>query len=189
MKILVAIVFGLLSFSANAAAPNPLLWNTDYLSWTAPTACTDGGPITVCPITGYDVQVAPTVTGTFVAIGSTAATVLEFIRANVAEGANCYRVIAKSAGGNSAPSSIDCETTIKPPSIPNPPILKTIDQIAYRELNGVANKVTYAAIGTVPLGTSCLNYSSNGYMIVDRKKVTLKSGLTSLPLQVWVRCG
>lgn len=184
-----AVILAFFSISANAAAPNPLSWNTDYLSWSAPTACTDGSLIAACPITGYDVQTAPTATGAFVTIGSTAANVVEFIRPNVAEGSNCYRVVAKSAGGNSAPSNVDCETTVKPPSIPNPPVMRTIDQVAYRELNGAANRVTYAAIGTVPLGLACLPYSSNQYMIVDRKKVKLNSGITALPLQVWVRCG
>lgn len=73
------------------------------LTWSAPTACAGGAPISNCPVRGYSVQKQQ---GTnWVEIGTTAATVLTYTESSLALGSHSYRVVATSDAGPSAPSN------------------------------------------------------------------------------------
>lgn len=73
------------------------------LTWTAPTACAGGAPISNCPVTGYSVQ--KLLGTTWTQIGVTTATVLTYTDNNIALGSHRYRVLATSEAGPSAPSN------------------------------------------------------------------------------------
>lgn len=73
------------------------------LTWTAPTACAGGAPISNCPVTGYSVQKLAGTTWT--QIGVTTANVLTYSDNNIALGSHRYRVLATSDAGPSAPSN------------------------------------------------------------------------------------
>jgi hypothetical protein len=65
------------------------------LSWTAPTKCADGKPITDCPISSYGVL--KLIGSTWTQIGTTLPAVTTYTDANVPLGTYSYRVVAKSA--------------------------------------------------------------------------------------------
>jgi hypothetical protein len=73
------------------------------LTWTAPSACDGGAPISNCPVTGYSVQKLQGTT--WVQIGTTTAAVLTYTENNLAIGSHRYRVLATSDGGPSRPSN------------------------------------------------------------------------------------
>jgi hypothetical protein len=73
------------------------------LTWTAPTACAGGAPISNCPVRGYSVQKQQG--ASWVEIGTTAAAVLTYTESNLALGSHSYRVVATSDNGQSSPSN------------------------------------------------------------------------------------
>lgn len=94
-------------------------WDTDIVSGTAPIACSDGSPLSMCPISGYRVQVASSATGTFTDVLGDVTTPLKTLTA-VAAGNHCYRFIVLSANGNSVPSDAACTVTVRPTPAPGP---------------------------------------------------------------------
>jgi hypothetical protein len=104
-----------------------------------------------------------------------------------------YFIGAKAiVGGNeSALSNVVSAAISTPVPTPNPPTgLRVIDTVAYRLNAGSHNKVSFAAIGTVPLDTACAStYSATvsgvTMHIVNRTAVT---PVGSLPYQVWAKC-
>jgi len=166
-------------------------WDTDILTWTAPTQCTDSTLVSNCPVTGYDVQTAATATAaTWALVGSVASTLRTRTVTGLAPGPHCYRVIAKSANGNSVPSNVSCVTTVKPTSPPNPPVLSTVDTVAYRLDMGYTNQFRLVRIGTMPLASPCVTTSTamGLHVVKDRMLVTLDAGKTR-PLAVLGKCG
>jgi hypothetical protein len=115
MKHILALTL-LLSGVAHAQA-----WNENILNWEVPTGCTDGTPITNCPVTGYQVETAATATATnWVHAGTSVTTT--FTHRNVSAGPHCYRVRANSDGGSSGYTNVVCKTNVAPPPpVPNPP--------------------------------------------------------------------
>jgi len=73
------------------------------ISWTAPTSCTDGSPITNCPITSYEVEKLSGTTWTRIA--STTPAVLSFRHVAQPLGSHQYRALAVSAIGKSQPTN------------------------------------------------------------------------------------
>jgi hypothetical protein len=83
------------------------------LSWTAPTKCMSGAPITSCPITNYGVL--KLIGTTWTQIGTTLPTVTSYTDANVPLGTYSYRVVAKSSTTtDSDPSNIATKTVDAP---------------------------------------------------------------------------
>jgi hypothetical protein len=129
-------------------------WDSNRLSWDAPTTCTNGQPITACPITGYKVERSATQTGTFTTLATVTGTT--YTHTGAASGTNCYRVSAVSATGTSAPSNVACRTNTPP--VPNPPTNLTVTDVVAFEVK--ANESTFAfdrgrAVGTAKLGAAC----------------------------------
>jgi hypothetical protein len=132
-------------------------WDTNILTWTAPTNCTTGEPITACPVTSYRIEQAASSTGTFAALGAVPAATLTFSHTGATAGVHCYRVVAIAANGESPPSNMSCKTNVKPVGPPNAPTLKAIDTTAY---NVVPNYQRFVfergtRMGTVKLGAAC----------------------------------
>lgn len=178
---LALLAFGALAVCAKATAQT-IPWNTDVVSWTAPTQCADGSPIAGnCDITGYKLETATSATGTWSAL--TTALVLTYSATNLAAGSHCYRVSAVTATGVGAPSGVACATSTPP--LPGPPTLKTIDTLAY-EVQKATDSLKLAQVGTVPLDTPCTSDEANGLHVVPRKAVTV-SGKTK-PVVMVAKC-
>lgn len=113
---------------ADAAKSQAIPWDTDVVTASAPTTCSDGSALSFCTITGYRVQVSATATatGVFTDVPGDVSTPNKVIT-GVSAGAHCYRYIALSANGSSVPSNVACTTTVKPTPTPNPPTGLTVD--------------------------------------------------------------
>lgn len=106
-------------------------WDTNIVSFTAPTTCTTGEPVSACPVTGYRLERSASTTGTFATLAALPATATGYTHNGVTAGQNCYRVIALSANGDSGPSNVGCKTNTKPVGPPNPPVLTVSAPTAY----------------------------------------------------------
>jgi hypothetical protein len=116
-----AIVVGLLCIAGVAQAQT---WDTNTLTWQAPTTCTSGVPISNCPVTMYRVERSATATGAYASVGTS--TSLTYTHLSAAAGQNCYRVIAVAATGESDPSNVACKTNTRPAGPPSPPTNLTV---------------------------------------------------------------
>lgn len=117
-----ALILSCISGMAQAQA-----WNTNVVSFSAPTTCSSGQSIANCPVTGYRVERSATLTGVYAAVGTTPSS--PYTHLSAAAGQNCYRVIALSAQGESVPSTVTtaaCKTNIEPSGPPNPPQSVTV---------------------------------------------------------------
>jgi hypothetical protein len=114
MKILTAVVFLLLSISANAASVT-LNWTFDNTSTATCEGSTTANPLpaaTYCPLSSFIVQ--ELINGIWTTKTASIASVLRTITyPNVAPGVKTYRVVANSSGTLSAPSN---EASITVPS-------------------------------------------------------------------------
>jgi hypothetical protein len=125
-------------------------WNTNITDWSAPTRCVDGQPITACPVTNYQVERAPAASGPWTFLATT--TALTYAHANAAAGVNCYRGIAVTATGASAPTAAACKTNTAPtPPLPNPPGDFRLRTVAIAALGGMSP--VYSVTGKNELGT------------------------------------
>lgn len=194
MRHLLFAILAIACGSAMAAAPNPLPWDTDYLSWKQPIGCSGAAAgdtsLANCLITGYELAYAPSqASTTWTQIATLTGTTMEFTRNGVPLGTNCYRYIAISAGGRSDPAYA-CTTTVKPQVPPGPPVPLTIDTVAYRLDMGYSNQIKVARIGTVPLAKACVpTMAAMGLNVLkDRNWVTLDAG-KARPLTTLAKCG
>lgn len=72
--------------------------------------------------TGYAVERAGALAGPYSQVGTTNATTLTFVDANLAQGSTfCYRIIGLGAVANSAPSPGTCANTAGTPGVPGQP--------------------------------------------------------------------
>lgn len=67
----------------------------------------------------------------------------------------------------------------------------TIDTAAYQINLGTRNKIYFSRIGSVPLGTACIDTmpALDAFVLADRMKVKLDAGRTSRPNQIFAKCG
>lgn len=111
-------------------------WDTNIISWTAPTTNTDGSALT--NLSGYRVERASSSGGSFSSIGT--ASGVTYTHTGAAAGTNCYRVIALASNGQeSVPSNVACKTNVRPTPVPNPPTnLRFTDTVAFdlRRIDG-----------------------------------------------------
>ncbi len=185
-------IIGSLAFACIEKA-NAQAWNTNTVSFTAPTTCTSGQPIANCQPTGYRVERSSTIAGSYAAVGTTPAS--PFTHLSAAAGQNCYRVIALSAQGDSSPSVVTaaaCKTNVEPSGPPNPPtntvVVATTAYNVKPDLQHFAF-VRGARAGTVRLGAACdeSRITNDGYTVISRN-----SRITPRPAQGAVlvaRCG
>jgi len=147
-------------------------WDTNIISYTPPTQCSTGEPITACAVIGYRLERSSSSSGTFTTLTALPSTATGYTHNGVAAGVNCYRVIALSAQGDSLPSNIACKTNVKPAGPPNAPVLKTIDTMAFN-VKPDFQKFAFvrgARAGSVKLGSACdeSRQTSDGYMVISR---------------------
>jgi len=108
-----ALVFALLlGFCSLTQAQTAEPIRTATLTWTAPTACSDGSPIAQCAVTGYIIE--KQAGSSWSQVGTTAANVLRFEQSNLPLGTHTYRVMASSANGPSSPSNAASKTIAVP---------------------------------------------------------------------------
>lgn len=184
----------LLFLAPLANAQTNLKWNEDQISWSGPTVCADGSPITDCPVTGYRVETAKSCTATTWSLaGTTAANVLTFKATNLTAGLNCYRVKAQSAGGDSAASATTSATATPP--LPGTPTNVTVSDVVAYEIRENAQGVLVASrIGIVPAGSLCSQetreVSGVTYNRVDAQNVDLINwpASTAKPVEAWAKC-
>jgi hypothetical protein len=142
-------------------------WDTNLVSWEAPTLCVNGLPVSQCPVTGYRVERAPSSSGTFAQVGTS--TGLTFTHTGAAAGVNCYRIIALSVTGNSGPSMVACKTNTAPipPSPPQPPgnvrvaeLVAGVPFVPVYRANASLNAIGTTVYGFVPTARACGKYVS-----------------------------
>jgi hypothetical protein len=191
----VAILF--LSISAVLVSV-PALAGQATLTWTAPTQCADGTPITNCPLTGYTVHYG-TIPGTDVA--ACTASVLTTTRnfnfptatttpiTGLNPGNYCFAMKAVAASGSSVLSNFVLKTVVNP--VPNPPVLAVTDSTAM-SVKADWEKLAFVPslpVGQIALGTPCdaSRALGNGYYAVDRTLVEWSGA--NRPANVVAKCG
>lgn len=137
-------------------------WNENRLTWDAPTTCTNGQPVSACPVTGYRIERAAVSTGPYTAIGTSQTT--SYTHTGAAAGVNCYRVYALSATGDSDASQHACKTNVEPTQ-PNPPTnIRFVTQVVEGMDHSPVYRLTAAgkkdgrysdACGYIPVGARC----------------------------------
>jgi hypothetical protein len=186
-----ALLFLAFFMSSAAQAQTSQPWDTNIVSFIAPTTCTSGQPIANCPVTGYRIERSAAATGTFAAVGTSTTTT--FTHTGAVAGLNCYRAIAMSPKGDSVPSNVACKTNVAPSGPPNPPTnLTVVDPLAY---DVRPNESTFAfdrgrAVGTAKLGAACDEARTTGqdYYAIERpSRVKLTRAPRSTALVA--RCG
>jgi hypothetical protein len=176
-------------FSTSAHAQTAACaWNEDCLQWDRPTARVDGTALASTDVASYIIEMAPQGSSTWTQVGTVNAPTQGWKRSGVKPGEIWqYRVTAVlTTGTKSVPSNV----AVGPPTVepaPNPPVLKTIDTLAY-EVNKSTDAIKLAAIGTVALGVNCKpEYDANGLNVVPRNLVKFTSA--TKPLVVVAKCG
>lgn len=147
-------------------------WDTNVLSYGAPTTCTSGVPVSNCPVTNYRMERSATATGAFAAVGTSLTTT--FTHTSAPAGQNCYRVVAVSSKGDSAPSNVFCKTNTPPSGPPSPPTNLTVIEPLVFNIRMQGHDVVLAQnIGLTKLGTLCGKQCFDGYCPVARSNVKL----------------
>jgi hypothetical protein len=125
-------------------------WNVNDVSWDAPTHCTNGLPVSNCPVQSYQIERSDTATGAYVLAGTS--TSLNFRHTVAVAGPTCYRVRAVGASGASDPSSPPfCMTnTAPPPPVPNPPTNVRARTLTVMTINGQGVAPVFAVLGNTP---------------------------------------
>lgn len=163
-------------------------WNNDCLSWDRPTKYVDGSTLASSDVASYEIEAQLLGASTWTKIATVNAPVQAYTRVGIkANEIWQYRVSVVLVSGNrSAPSNVAvAPATVEP--APNPPVLKTVDTLAY-EINKSTDALKLAAVGTVPLGITCKpQYDANGLNVVPRDQVKFKT--TTKPLVVVAKCG
>jgi hypothetical protein len=100
---------------------------------------------------------------------------------------SAYSNVQSKTVTNSPPAVTSASVTITVQTQPSPPVLSTVDTVAYTP-NKATNAINLAAVGTVPLGVSCKpEFDANGLHVVDRNLVKLSVAVR--PLVVVAKCG
>lgn len=162
---------------------------TATVSWTNPTSYTDGTALALADITQTRVEYG-SCSGT--AFGTKAGEV-KIAGAATTTGAitlpaatYCFRAFTTAKGVESAASVVASRAV--PQSAPNPPMLTTIDVVAYKMRQSV-DGFSFVSIGTVPKGVACNELSADGLYVVPRSSVKLSSKFDTMPLVVFAKCG
>jgi hypothetical protein len=183
------LAFLLIVFSHFASAQTATCaWNQDCLQWNRPTQYVDGTTLAASDIASYEVEASLVGSSTWTKVGTTTAPVQGFVRNGIkANEVWQYRVsVILVSGQRSAPSVVQvAPATVEP--APNPPVLKTVDTLAY-EINKTTDALALSAVGTIDLGVTCKpQYDANGLNVVPRDLVKFKT--STRPLVVVAKCG
>ena len=157
------------------------------LTFTAPTSNVDGSPI---PASGADSLASYKAewgtcsgSGFGTAAGSQSLPLmpLSATLTNIAPGLTCFRMYAINAAGVSSGPTNAVSVVVQNTS-PTPVTL-----VAYKMRQAV-DSFTFVAIGTIAPGTVCGTQNVDGYSIIPRSSVTLKSKFDTLPLITFAVC-
>jgi hypothetical protein len=163
-------------------------WNADCLKWDRPTTYVDGTTLASTDVASYEIEAALLGSTAWTKVGTVSAPIQAFTRIGIkANEIWQYRVtVVLVSGQRSTPSNVQVgPTTVEP--APNPPVLKTVDTLAY-EINKSTDALALNAVGTVALGVSCKpEYDANGLHVVPRSSV--KFATLTKPLVVVAKCG
>jgi hypothetical protein len=174
------------------------------LTWKLPTLNTDNSPYTnnagarvswgtsagdvSANFDAHSVKIAdPTATSyTFASVP--AGTLYYAVRAYNTDGLeSALSNIASKTGAGTPGQTFSASVTITVQTQPMPPVLSTVDTVAY-EIVKNTDAIKLAAIGTVPMGVACQpQYDANGMHVVPRDRVKFK-GIVR-PLVVVAKCG
>jgi hypothetical protein len=151
-------------------------WNSNTVTWTAPTTCTSGQPIANCAVTGYRVERSNSQNGTYAAVGTSTTTT--FVHSGAAAGVNCYRIIAVSAKGDSDPSAVTsnaCKTNVEPSGPPSPPTNTRVVETTAYNVKPDLQKFAFlrgTRAGQVKLGAACDEgrITADGYTVISRPR-------------------
>jgi hypothetical protein len=189
-RIVGILALALMALCMTGIAKAQQAWDTNQLQWGAPLTCTSGQPIANCPVTGYRVERAASQTGTFAALGTSATT--SYTHTSAAAGVNCYRVIALSASGNSAPSNVACKTNVQPSGPPTPPTNLTVVETTAFNVKPNLQRFAFergTRAGTIRLGAACdeSRVTSDGYTVISRPSQVIPRPQTGVVLVA--KCG
>lgn len=155
---LAIIIFGTLYLLMSRAEAG-----TANLGWTAPTTKADGSPLT--DLASYSVEWGTCSAGTFVGnpLGSksvpvtpTSATIDNLAPGNFAFRVRAVRAVTSTVNAPpSAPSNTVCKTVPVDSVPPNPPVLNTVETVAYELRNNWFTGPRMVAVGSVALGEVC----------------------------------
>ena len=157
-----AFVAGLLLLAASFFGMTHVAQAADAeLTWTYPTANTDGSAI---PASGAG-SIASTVLewgscsgtafGTKAGGTTAAAPTKAYTVTGLAVGTHCFRAAVVNSYGVQSDWTAAVQKVVAPPK-PNPPTFVTVNIVAYDlRWNQGRGTVLNAAVGTVPLGTAC----------------------------------
>jgi hypothetical protein len=189
-RLLTAVLFLAASLTAHAqcALPStPALTVTTnspvVASWVAPTTNVDSSAITAAltyNVYALSETIKPgTCTQTALATGLTALS----WRANYAA-SQCIAVTAVENGVESARSPAVCVAVVAPPPVPNPPSGLSVTVPTAYVPNAVNDTISVAAVGAVPVGTSCdatqgVVAAGVTYNVVPLNAVKLNHGVTA----------
>ena len=189
-RLLIAASLLLCSFGASAQT---LLWHQTEIAWTPSTTCADGSPASNCPIIGWTVETAVAATGSpWTQLSTELPATLRRTYSNLAAGPHCYRMIGRSALGNSVPGNVFCRTNTPP--LPNPPALVVIESQAMSvkmDWEGAFGLVPSTLVGSVPIGTPCNSEHDidvDGWYKVPLESVAWIISPSNRPKHVVARC-
>jgi hypothetical protein len=189
-RIVGILALALMALCMTGIAQAQQAWDENRISWMAPTTCTSGHPIANCPVTGYRVERAASQTGTFATVATSATT--SYTHTSAAAGVNCYRVIALSASGNSAPSNVACKTNVQPSGPPTPPTNLTVVETTAFNVKPNLQRFAFergTRAGTIRLGAACdeSRVTSDGYTVISRPSQVIPRPQTGVVLVA--KCG
>jgi hypothetical protein len=152
LALVVFLVIGVLCGVARAADAT--------LTWTHPTAFTDGTPLTPAMLANTRIEFgscAGAAFGTKTGEVNLAPTFLTTTITGLAPGTWCFRAYSKTiaiyGGLESAPTGV--VSKVIPFPAPNPPVLSTIVTIAYELRQYSGGTLRFVQVGTVKLGAPC----------------------------------
>ena len=160
-------------------------------TWTHPTQYTDGAVLAPadiqqtrleygsCSGTAFGVKA-----GEVVVTGSATTATVQ----NLAAGTYCFRAFTKAKGIESAASAV--ASKVVPQAAPNPPVLVTVDTVAYSITVDYPNLaiVKNLAVGKVAKGVACTAAETDdGYHMIPRTSVAWSGA--NRPTYVVARCG
>lgn len=183
------------------ASTGPIL-----LTWTPPTTNVDGSPLT--DLAAYVVYRASTEGGlettsnTFEVLApassftQNAPVGLRWFGIKARNSTGVLSVMSNTVSKNVIGDSADATATITIGTQPNPPTGITVTQTLAMELRISSSGVAWLVreVGTVPLGTSCIEpallaASGNDWYEVPRSAVTFKVGNVKTTSKIVARCG
>jgi hypothetical protein len=156
------------------------------LTWTLPTQCADGTPISNCALNGIRIERKLGATGTWATRAIVGPTVTTYVDVGLPVGVNYWRLFSISVSGISVPTNEVSKDVLAP--LPGPPGNLAVQiAIVYNVVKQI-DRFVLVPVGTAPLATACISTQYvNGYHVVPRNTVTWYGSVQ--PAVVVAQCG